>query len=354
MAHKRGRGSSAGDIMVYYRTMNDVNAFFDAIKKKTLHGPYYLAGTEEYTKERAVRLAYEMPGDAARELNVIPFKSPNVDPAGIIEACDSLPFFDERKVVIVRDFNNDTALPLLEYLDRVPDTTVLFFVRKGMPKRGDLIYDWFTQHPDRIMEFMPLGENRLLAFLTKRAKENSITIGTAEKRFLIEYVGNDLAALENSLLKAGAFAGEGNAVTRQMIETCTTPNREYQFYLIGDLLFSGKIKDGILMLENETRAGRQDRFAFLFYLSKRLRDLIYVKQLHSLGCPKSEIKKKSGISSDFMIDKTVALTKKYSMKKLLSMQQTLSGLITDVLQYRISDRESLFLSIYKLFTEAKS
>ena len=90
--------------------MMDEKAFFDAIQKKTLHGPYYLTGTEEYTKERAVRMAYGMPGDAARELNVLLFKAPNVDPAGIIEACDSLPFFDERKVVIVRDFNNDTAL----------------------------------------------------------------------------------------------------------------------------------------------------------------------------------------------------------------------------------------------------
>ena len=332
----------------------DTNAFFNAINKKTLHGPYYLTGLEEYTKERAVQQAYGMPGDAARELNVLLFKAPNVDPFAIIEACDSLPFFDDRKVVIVRDFNNDTALPLVEYLDKVPDTTVLLFVRKGLPKSGDLIYSWFTEsHPERIMEFKPLEPGDLLAFLTKRAKEHDITIGNPEKRFLIEYVGNDLAALENSLLKAGAFAGEGNAVTRQMIETCITPNREYQFYLIGDLLFSGKIKDGLLMLENETRAGRQERFPFLFYLNKRIRDLIYVKQLHSLGRPKSEIKKASGISSDFMVDKTITLTKKYSMNRLLTMQQTLSELITGVLQYRLTEKESMYLSIYKLFTEAK-
>ena len=332
----------------------DENALFDAIKKNTLHGPYYLKGAEEYTKERAVRMASEIPGDAARELNVLLFKAPNVDPFAIIEACDSLPFFDDRKVVIVRDFNNDTALPLVEYLDKVPDTTVLFFVRKGLPKSGDLIYNWFSEsHPERIIEFNPLGEGRLLSFVTKRSQEFGIPIGTAEKKFLIEYVGNDLAALENSLLKAGAFAGEGNAVTRQMIETCITPNREYQFYIIGDLLFSGKVKDGLLMLENETRAGRQERFPFLFYLNKRIRDLIYVKQLHSLGRPKSEIKKATGISKDFVIDKTITLTKKYSMNRLLAMQQTLSELITSVLQYRLTDKESMYLSIYKLFTEAK-
>lgn len=332
----------------------DTNAFFNAINKKTLHGPYYLMGPEEYTKERAVRMASDIPGDAARELNVLLFKAPNVDPAGIIEACDSLPFFDDKKVVIVRDFNNDTALPLVEYLDKVPDTTVLFFVRKGLPKNGDLIYNWFTEsHENRIIEFQTLNESKLLAFVTKRAKEHDIPIGNAEKRFLIEYVGNDLAALENSLLKAGAFAGEGNAVTRQMIETCITPNREYQFYIIGDLLFSGKIKDGLLMLENETRAGRQDCFPFLFYLNKRLRDLIYVKQMHSLGRPKAEIKKASGISNDFVIDKTITLTKKYSMNRLLTMQQTLSELITGVLQYRLTEKESMYLSIYKLFTEAK-
>lgn len=332
----------------------DEKTLFDAITKKTLHGPYYLMGPEEYTKERAVRMASDIPGDAARELNVLLFKAPNVDPAGIIEACDSLPFFDDKKVVIVRDFNNDTALPLLDYLGRVPDTTVLFFVRKGDPKKGDLIFDWFNnEQPDRVIAFMPLKEDRLLSFLTKRSREFGIPIGTAEKRFLIEYVGNDLAALENSLLKAGAFAGEGNAVTRQMIETCITPNREYQFFIIGDLLFSGKIKDGLLMLENETRAGRQNCFPFLFYLNKRIRDLIYVKQMHSLGRPKAEIKKVTGISNDFVIDKTITLTKKYSMNRLLTMQQTLSELITGVLQYRLTEKESMYLSIYKLFTEAK-
>lgn len=328
--------------------------FFTAIQKRTLHGAYYLTGPEEYIKERAVRQTCELPGEAARDLNVLLFRAPSVDPAAVIDACESLPFFDDRKVVVVRDLSNDAALPVAEYLDRLPETTILLFVRKGDPKKGDPVFEWFkTSHDDRIVKFDPYTPERLAAFLTKRARENGITIGNPEKRFLIEYVGNDMAALENSLLKAGAFAGAGNAVTRQMIETCITPNREYQFFSIGDLLFAGKVREGLRMLENETRAGRQERFPFLFYLNKRVRDLIVVKQLHAAGRPKAEIKKATGISSDFMLDKTVTLSRKYSMERLLNMQQTLSDLVTDFLQNRLSDRDALFLSIYKLFTEAK-
>ena len=328
--------------------------FFKLIKKKAVHGPYYLKGPEEYVKERAVRQASDIPGEAARDLNVLLFKAPNLDPVAIIGACESLPFFDDHKVVIVRDFTNDIALPLAEYLGRVPDTTLLLFVRKDEPKSGDLIYEWFKEHPDRIVDFKHLDPAGLSAFLTKRANENGIAIGNAEKRFLVEYVGADMAALENALLQAGAYVGQGNPVTKQAIEKCVTPNREYQFFVIGDLLFSGKVREGILMLENETRSGRQQRFPFLFYLNKRIRDLIVVSQMRSLGKTRPEIRKASGISSDFMLDKTIALTKKYSMKRLLSMQQTLSGLIAGVLQNSLSDRDSLFLSIYKLFTEAKS
>ncbi len=331
----------------------DDREFFKLIDHKALRGPYYLKGPEEYVKERAVQRASGIPGDAARDLNVLLFKAPNLDPGAIIGACESLPFFDEYKVVIVRDFTNDIALSLVEYLDRVPDTTVLLFVRKGEPKSGDLIYEWFSEHKDRVIDFKPYDQTGLVAFLTKRAKENDITIGNPEKRFLIEYVGSDMATLENALLQAGAYAGPGNAVTKKAIETSVTPNREYQFFVIGDLLFSGKVREGLLMLENETRSGRQQRFPFLFYLNKRIRDLIVVSQMRALGKTKQEIKKAIGTTSDFMTDKTIALTRKYPMKRLLIMQQTLSDLIAGVLQNRLSDRDSLFLSIYKLFTEAK-
>ena len=110
--------------------------FFTAIQKRTLRGAYYLTGPEEYIKERAVRQTCELPGEAARDLNVLLFRAPSVDPAAVIDACESLPFFDDRKVVVVRDLSNDAALPVAEYLDRLPETTILLFVRKGDPKRA--------------------------------------------------------------------------------------------------------------------------------------------------------------------------------------------------------------------------
>ena len=105
----------------------DRNAFFNLIKENRLSGAYLLHGEEEYVKDSAVSSVLATVEEATRALNVDTLESAEAN--ALMLACDALPFFAERRVVICRAMPKDSdAKALLAYLPKMPATTLLLFL----------------------------------------------------------------------------------------------------------------------------------------------------------------------------------------------------------------------------------
>lgn len=78
----------------------DRNAFFNLIKENRLSGAYLLYGVENMMKDSAVSALLETMDEATRPLNVDTLESAEAN--ALTLACDALPFFAERRVVICR------------------------------------------------------------------------------------------------------------------------------------------------------------------------------------------------------------------------------------------------------------
>ena len=109
--------------------------FFEAVRQSAaqeamaLSGAYLLHGEEEYSKEQAVRQAAALPAEAARALNVQRLDAPAA--ADVQAACETLPFFDRCRVVVVRDLPAPEEAALAAYAPAVPETALLLAVRGG-------------------------------------------------------------------------------------------------------------------------------------------------------------------------------------------------------------------------------
>ena len=104
----------------------DRNAFFNLIKENRLSSAYLLHGVEEYVKDSAVSALLETVEEATRPLNVDTLESAEAN--ALTLACDALPFFAKRRVVICRAMPKDSdAKAILAYLPKMPEGKMLLY-----------------------------------------------------------------------------------------------------------------------------------------------------------------------------------------------------------------------------------
>ena len=77
----------------------DHNAFLSALKAGSLKTAYLFHGEEEFVKDRALERLLGTLDPAMREINVQ--DAPAQDAAAIRAACEALPFFADRRIVLV-------------------------------------------------------------------------------------------------------------------------------------------------------------------------------------------------------------------------------------------------------------
>ena len=101
---------------------------------------YLLYGEETYLKRqyrdklRSAMLPLE------DTMNYACYEGKNTDIKAVIDLAETLPFFAERRVIVLEDtgfFKNATP-ELAEYLKEMPETTAMIFVENEVDKRGKL------------------------------------------------------------------------------------------------------------------------------------------------------------------------------------------------------------------------
>ena len=106
----------------------------EQINKKEFSRVYLLGGTEPYLiyqyRDKLIA-ALTDPNDT---MNFITFKGDNTKPEDIIEFADTMPFFAERRVVLVENSNyfKNGCEKMEKVLGSLPETTVIIFVEKNI------------------------------------------------------------------------------------------------------------------------------------------------------------------------------------------------------------------------------
>ena len=111
------------------------------IKKREFKPVYLLWGEEEFLKRSYKnRLREAITGGDTMNYNF--FEGKGIDPAEIISLADTMPFFAEKRLVLVEDsgwFKGGTGADTVSsYIEQIPDTTCLLFVESEVDKRSKL------------------------------------------------------------------------------------------------------------------------------------------------------------------------------------------------------------------------
>jgi DNA polymerase-3 subunit delta len=281
-------------------------------KGVSLGGAYYFCGEDAYSLDKGIRAVVGLTNPDLRDMNVQYLKNPV--PADVMNAAETLPFFDEKRVVIVLEFDADAANALKEYALKAPETTALVFVRDGKAPVGNPLYKALDKD-GRAVSFDPLTTLQAEAFLQKRSRENGIPLERDAGRLLVQYLGTDLGALENTLLQLGAYVGFGSCVTRRAVETCVKPSSEYKVFAIMDKLWAGNKREGIAELAGLVNDPSESAMGLATLFERNLRVVVNAKQLLLGGKTEAQIVSLLGVAP-FIAKKAVRNAKRRSLERL--------------------------------------
>lgn len=328
---------------ICYTTIMEEIAFFKAIQTRAVAGAYYLHGQEEYSKAHAIRQCNTLLSEGMAELNRQTLQNPTA--ADVMQACETLPMFDERRIVTVKELSSDDAEKLIPYLDKVPESTLLLIVKRGEDAKKSAFFKTMAQL-DRVVTFEAYSEERAMAFIEKRAKLVGASVGRVAARKLVTMVGTDLSELENAVNMASAYVNYGE-ITAAALETCVTPDAEYNAFQMVDLLVAGKKKQAITMLLSRLQDG-ESAMSIAAFLEGRLKLILRAKQYVAAGQSDQRAAASLG-GSPYAAKLAVQNAKRCSMSQLEKAVLSLADVDLLQRQGKRKDVDSLLLAVLGSF-----
>lgn len=265
-------------------------AFQKLLSDKRAEGLYLLYGSEMFlldTVKRYLKESFLAPETAALNLTVL--GAENLTAVQLIETCETLPVFSDRRVVMVEDFDftkegvarfKDVYEGLYDYIQKLPSGLVLILIS---PHEA-LFRGRFVKKAEEVGEtvsFQKLNESELLAFIRRRSERDGRSLTQAAQHLLLarsEYLNRE----ENKNLydvdhvMVSLFdAKEGVIEETDVAELLPAPFTETIFQLMDCL--SAKDRGEALRVYHSIRRHGQDVFAVFYMLVRQIRNLIRVK-----------------------------------------------------------------------------
>lgn len=274
---------------------------------------YLLYGTENYLKrlyKDKLKTAILSDSD---EMNFSYFEGKGIDTVKIKEAAETLPFFSDKRLVVIENSGlfksqNDLA----DYIRQIPETTHIVFVETEVDKRSRLykaVKDCGT-----ISEMNAMDEANLKIWIASLLKPEQKKITEESILYLLGKTGTDMDNISNEVEKLISYTGDREVVTSQDIEEVCTSQISGKIFLMVEAIGSKRQKQA-LDLYYDLLALKEKPMSIMFLISRQFNILLQVKSLLALGYNNNVISEKTGLMS-FTIGKYVSQCRNFTEKTL--------------------------------------
>lgn len=251
--------------------------FLARLKAGDIAPAYLFHGAEEFVKERVLARVTSLVDASVRDLNVTYFEEASADE--LRAACEAVPFFCERRVVVVRKLPADAqARQVVQWLEQPREnTTILVFFLRGAADKRTLIYKALDRQQAAV-EFAPLDAREAARWAAAAAKAMGVELEPAVARHLVALAGTDMARVNNELVKAADYVGRQGAITREAVEAVVSRNLEAEvFDMLGHML-RGNGARAMRALDLLLRKGEHP-MAIASFLAGRYRQMLHARLL---------------------------------------------------------------------------
>ncbi len=259
----------------------------------------------------------------------------------------ALPFLSKSRLVIVNNLfsaKEGTLEKIIEFLPKVPETTVLLIAEEGNPDRRTSLYKKLNK-PGISQEFKLLEPDQLRRWIVRECETKNVKCEAAAVIKLIEYVGPDLWRMSAEIAK---LANYDKNITSENIELMVQPQIQANIFELMDAVASKNQKKAVKELYKLYGEGAAVQY-ILSMIVMEFRNLLIVKDL---GEKEGNINpwvmaKKAGLHP-FVAKKSLELCKRYELTTLKKNYRLLAVYDTNIKTGKIEPKVALELLILRL------
>ena len=301
----------------------------DDIKKGEFKSVYLLYGEEEYLKKQyRDRLKNAIAGDDT--MNYSYYDSDNASVKDIIDVCETLPFFAQKRLVIMENtgFLKSSNDELADYIKHIPDYLVVVMVEKDVDKRNKV--------------YKAVDSEKWIAGLL--AKDN-LKISREACDLILDKTGAGMDYIRQETEKLVSYCQGRDVVTVEDVEkVCATQTTSHIFDMISAI--ANKKQQQALDLYYDLLELKEPPMRILYLIVRQFNGILQVKDLMSRGISGKEIASKIG-AAPFVVGKYQAQAKYFEMNTLLDALNECAKTEEAVKQGRLNDRLGVELIIIK-------
>lgn len=187
------------------------------------------------------------------------------------------------------------------YFQSPPDNTFLVVLFYGKLKRGQKIYDFFSELETgfrknfRLEEIKTPRETEILSWIAETLEEKGKTINRTAAERLLEITGADLLRLMNEMEKLSLFAGDRKNLSEDDVESVCAGQKIFDRFALEEALESGSLEEALAITRSffQSQPEATEVMAFFASISRYLIALNQAKtETERLKTPVREIFKR--------------------------------------------------------------
>ncbi len=219
--------------------MTEAKAILKEIKAKNYKPVYLLHGEESFFIDTiSDYIQKNVLEEHERDFNQTILYGKETDAGQIMAAAKRFPMMSERQVVIVKEAQNlGKELEKLEsYFANPMESTLLVicYKYKKVDKRKKVVK--LAKKIGVLFESKKLYENQVGGFIERTMKSKGYTIDQKATYMLVEFLGTDLAKINNELQKLQLILPKGSTITPKEIEENIGISKDFNVFELNKAL----------------------------------------------------------------------------------------------------------------------
>lgn len=307
----------------------------DDIKNNKFEKVYLIFGEEDYLRKAFRNSLKDAIIGTENTMNYNYFQGKNIDFENIEGISETLPFFGERRLIVIEDsgyFKNSNE-KVVEYIERIPESTYFVFVEKEVDKRGKL----YKQVKNRgyECEMTKQSEFELSAWANKIFLKDGKSISKDTLLYLINCVGYDMENLTKEIEKVICYCMDRNSITRKDIdEICVSEITGKIFEMIDAM--SNKNPERLLNLYYDLIELKEPPMRILFMIVRQFKIMLQIQELKSKGYGESSIAQTLGMRN-FIVSKAFKQLENFRDRKITGILNSCAEIEEQVKTGRVDE-----------------
>lgn len=339
------------------------NKLVKEIKSGNVQNIYLFFGQEQYFCKEIVKLLEErVINPSFRDLNYEYIEGENITVQRIENACETLPFMDERRLVILKNFSllqggktskeeEEQIKYLVEYIQKVPQSTCLvFWQSESIDKRKKLFQA--IKKIGAAWEFEKLKSIELEKWIERHLRKKSKGIQRSALHFFMEngdYLSKNstktLIDIANEIDKIVDYVGDRKEIFIEDIEKILPRKLENDIFKMVDAIGQKNKKISLKLLNDMLKEG-ENEIKILSMIARQFRILIQCRELRDKGYSPKEIANKLHMMP-FVVNKGISQSKYFDRHTLKEAIHSTLEMDLKIKTGKINEKLALEMLIYE-------